>query len=212
VIIDPGHGPATKGKRSPKIGDGRFYEWEFNHDVGRRVTALLRRAMIDVVNTVEEWRRLYGTTNNMGNALAFRADTANAAFRNRARHIDRLIACYVSIHANAAPQPRPDAWVPGARGIETWYYRPSHRSLELARTIHPIVFSFVGERMGTRDRGLKGTDRLYVLRHTAMPACLLEMGFFTHPEEVRHLLDPEVRQAMAEGIAEAIMAYLESQL
>lgn len=38
VVIDPGHGVETAGKRSP---DGTLREYEFNRDVSNRVSAYL---------------------------------------------------------------------------------------------------------------------------------------------------------------------------
>lgn len=210
IIIDPGHGPATRGKRSPAFTDGsRFFEYEFNWDVGGRVTTMLAtQHLANVINTVDEWVRRMGDAQAMGNALSFRVQVANEAWeRHKALHGDRARAIYVSIHANAAPQPRHDAWVDGARGIETWYHFTSERSRKLALDVHSAVVNEAMPLMSTRDRGLKAyPDRtLYVLRNTAMPACLVECGFYTHPEEVRLLMDGNVREALATGIVTGII-------
>ena len=38
VILDPGHGFNTEGKRSPVWEDGtQLFEWEFNRDIARAV-------------------------------------------------------------------------------------------------------------------------------------------------------------------------------
>ena len=51
------------------------------------------------------------------------------------------------------------------------------------------------------------TAGFYVLRHTRMPAILVEGGFLTNPTEALMLADPAVRQRIAEAIGRGIAAY-----
>ncbi|RME66065.1 MAG: N-acetylmuramoyl-L-alanine amidase [Caldilineae bacterium] len=213
IVIDPGHGPATRGKRSPRLPDGRrFLEYEYNYAVGDLVThALLTRHTDNVINTVHEWRRQRPDT-PMGNDLRFRVAVANdACRRHRSVYGDDGEAIFISIHANAAPQPHPEAWVPSVRGVETWYYRGSEEGRLLAMTVHPYLAAVAIEHMHSRDRGIKyhreGQRPFYVLAHTIMPSVLLETGFYTHPEEVLLLMDDEVRQLMAAAIVNGIIDY-----
>ena len=39
------------------------------------------------------------------------------------------------------------------------------------------------DAVGVRDRGMKVRPGLYVLKRTAMPAILVELGFITNPRE-----------------------------
>ena len=56
---------------------------------------------------------------------------------------------------------------------------------------------------GLRDRGMKVRPGLYVLRRTAMPAVLAEIGFITNPEEAALMnRDPAL---FARGIYEGIL-------
>lgn len=101
---------------------------------------------------------------------------------------------FVSIHANAFSMARPDI-----NGLETYYYATG---LPLARAIHNSILS----RVQVRDRGVRQA-RFYVLRHTTMPAVLVEVGFLTGREDARNLARPEHRQALAAAIADGIVSY-----
>ena len=55
VILDNGHGVNTPGKCSPKLSDGRkFYEWEFNRKVVKRIAELCHEAGIRYLVLVPE--------------------------------------------------------------------------------------------------------------------------------------------------------------
>jgi N-acetylmuramoyl-L-alanine amidase len=65
---------------------------------------------------------------------------------------------------------------PDVNGIETYYY--SESGLRFARVLHNSML----QASGARDRQVRQA-RFYVLRHTAMPAILLEVGFVTGEED-----------------------------
>jgi N-acetylmuramoyl-L-alanine amidase len=104
---------------------------------------------------------------------------------------------FVSIHANAISLSRPEV-----NGIETYYFSESGR--RLAEIIHDTILPV----SGMRDRGVKQA-RFFVLRNTAMPAALLEIGFVTGNEDVTRLTDPAWRERMAQAIADGILRYLQ---
>ena len=49
----------------------------------------------------------------------------------------------------------------------------------------------------------------YVLKHTAMPAVLVEMGYMTNEQELALLLDVDYQARLAGGIAAGIVKYLQ---
>lgn len=102
---------------------------------------------------------------------------------------------FVSIHANAINLSRPDI-----NGLETYYYESGRR---LAEVIHWSILNSVN----ISDRGIRRA-RFYVLRHSAMPAVLVEVGFLTGAEDAPRLRDPSHRSQMAEAIARGIIEYL----
>ena len=102
---------------------------------------------------------------------------------------------FVSIHANAINLSRPDI-----NGLETYYYDSGRR---LAELIHWSVLNDVN----INDRSIRRA-RFYVLRHSEMPAVLVEVGFVTGAEDASRLQDPDHRRQMAEAIARGIIEYI----
>ena len=100
-------------------------------------------------------------------------------------------AVFVSVHFNWA-------YNSASSGTETFYYR----NYSLAHSIQTRV----ARKAGTPNRGTKRA-RFYVLRHTKIPAALVECGFISNFSDRRRCLDPRYRQKMAEAIGEGILSY-----
>lgn len=122
--------------------------------------------------------------------LQSRVDIANRARGN----------IFVSIHANAISMSRPDV-----NGVETYFASESGR--RLAATIQSNLLSATG----MRDRGVKQA-RFFVIRHTNMPAALVEVGFVTGAEDAPRLADPAWRETAAQAIARGILQYIQQGL
>lgn len=103
---------------------------------------------------------------------------------------------FVSIHANAVNGARPEV-----NGLETYYYA-SGRNLAQA-----IQNSMLQDFSSMPNRGVKQA-RFYVLRHTSMPAALVEVGFVTGRDDAQMLSDAAQRTRMAEAIARGILNYV----
>lgn len=117
-------------------------------------------------------------------ALAARCNVANT----------ENAALFVSIHCNAAANVL-------AHGTETYYL--GAQAKPLAERIHA---GLVG--LGFKDRGVK-RNKYYVLRHTKMPAVLVEVGFITNLEDSAKLASVEFLNAVADVIATAIHEYMQ---
>ena len=102
---------------------------------------------------------------------------------------------FVSIHANAINLSRPDV-----NGLETYYYKSGRR---LAEVIHWSILN--GVKIDNRNIR---RARFYVLRHSNMPAVLVEVGFLTGAVDSSNLKDPNYRRQMAEAIARGIIEYI----
>lgn len=102
---------------------------------------------------------------------------------------------FVSIHANAINLSRPDV-----NGLETYYYESGRR---LAEIIHYNVLNSVN----IKDRNIRRA-RFFVLKHSEMPATLVEVGFLTGAEDSSNLKNPEHRRQMAKAIARGIVQYI----
>lgn len=105
---------------------------------------------------------------------------------------------FVSIHANAISLGRPDV-----NGIETYYYASGQG---LAQTIHKSIL----QNVDVADRRVRRA-RFYVLRRSAMPAVLVEVGFLTGREDSLKLASPAYRHQMAQAIALGILQYIQQR-
>ncbi len=118
--------------------------------------------------------------------LQARCDVANEA------HSD----IFVCIHMDSFTGP-------AARGTTGYYYAlGSQQSRDLADKIRQGVI----DQLGTQSRGTQSCN-FYVLKHTDMPATLVEVAFVSNPDE-EQLLNSEagIRKA-AQGIADGIADY-----
>ena len=200
VAVDPGHGggdtgavgylpPGTQTGLVPRTdAQGRtlLYEKDINLDIGLRLDAWLRsqggRTLLTRTQDLAGGDRPSTTTTN---DLKARTDVANAA------HVD----LFVSIHNNALNAT--------SSGTETYHY---YYSSSAARTLAEDVQRELIASLKLPDRGVKSAG-FYVLRHSEMPAILVEGGFLTNPAEALVLADPNVRQIIAEAIGRGIAAY-----
>lgn len=82
--------------------------------------------------------------------------------------------------------------------------RNMSKSVELAKYVQNSVCSTAGRQ----NKGVK-QDVFLVLRETSMPACLIELGFITTPDEERFLNDKDNIDKMAKGIYQAFVKYKE---
>lgn len=103
---------------------------------------------------------------------------------------------FVSIHANAVNMQRPEV-----NGLETYYYS------EAGRVLATALQNQVLSTMAMNDRGVRQA-RFLVLRRTAMPAALIEIGFVTGAIDAPKLRDPRWQAQMGQAIAQGILNYL----
>jgi len=113
------------------------------------------------------------------------------AIANRHRN-----AIFVSVHYNYT-------WKQDVSGIETFYHRDDSRRLA------EFVQQGMLRRTRANDRGAKFA-RYYVIRHSNIPAILVEGGFVSNSRERERLKAGWYREAVARGIAEGIERYRRS--
>lgn len=189
VVIDPGHGKTTGGKRSP---DSSLMEWEFNRDVAYRLKDLLEAQGYTVIMTVSK-------DDQTDPSLADRVAVAN-----NAKNVD----LFVSIHANANGSG--SSW-DSAHGWEIWIHKSGGVSEKAAKSIEAATKSAITE---FTDRGIKktgtGEKGLYVSRNTEMPSVLIEHGFYTNQSECQLMKTSEFRQRLAQADATGIINFFNS--
>lgn len=127
-----------------------------------------------------------------------RSNDTFVELRERANIANRANAdSFVSIHANAV-------YSNSVVGQETFYYPGSEEGEELAEAIQSELIKAVG----SNDRGTKDAN-FSVLRNTAMPASLVELGFVTNEKEAKLMKTSEFQNKAATAIYKGIEKYHE---
>ncbi|MBO5651512.1 MAG: N-acetylmuramoyl-L-alanine amidase, partial [Selenomonas sp.] len=184
IVLDPGHG----GSDSGAIGPTGVME----KSVTLRVANELKRLL------VQEGAEVYMTRS---------ADIEVSKKRAKATDIEELQArcdvaneknadIFISIHMDSFTSS-------AAHGTTGYYYSlGDKRSRKLADKIRIGII----DQLGTQSRGTQSCN-FYVVKHTDMPATLVEIAFISNESEEK-LMDSEdgIRKA-AQGIADGIADY-----
>lgn len=105
---------------------------------------------------------------------------------------------FVSVHLNAAANK-------SASGIETLRYPTvGARTRTLADNVQTELIA----ALGWKDRGVKTRADLYVLKHTAASAILVECGFISNDDECKKLFSNSYQNKIANAIFRGIVATL----
>ena len=116
---------------------------------------------------------------------------------DRAKYANEAGADYfISIHINGAKDPQ-------ANGIETYHHPNSIKGKEIAEQVQDRMIKLLKRR----DRGVK-TAKFAVLRKTAMPAILAEVGFISNPEEQELMKTCTFKYMAAKSIAQGLIYYI----
>jgi N-acetylmuramoyl-L-alanine amidase len=193
VVIDPGHG----GFETGAVGPSGIVEAEVNLDVARRTRDRLEALGATVVLTRDDDIRL---------TLQTRVEIAQA--------LDPLL--FISIHHNGGPT-RPSS----RPGTQVYHQHQTPQSARFAGVVFEHLqeafapFSDTwsgGNATGVRPRLTDdGTDFYGVLRGTAgVPSVLIEALYQSSEPEASLLLRDDVRDAEAQAIADAVVAWIES--
>jgi len=182
VVLDAGHG----GTDSGAVGPSGFTEKEATLAVAQKVRDILENSGATVLMTRDSDRDVYGPNATDRQELQARV---NVSYRDPDAEI------FVSIHCNAFSSP-------SANGTETYYYPGSSQGYRLASLLDEELI----KAGGLLDRGVKNAN-FYVMRHSAIPASLVELAFITNYREEQLLADEGFQNDMAMAIARAIGRY-----
>jgi N-acetylmuramoyl-L-alanine amidase len=200
VAIDPGHGGADSGAvgalpagtvtaltpRADQYGSPQIFEKDVNLDIAQRLNGFLVARGFPTLMT--------RNTDNAGGDVPYTTEGADLKARTDLANAQGA-ALFVSIHQNSAPG--------AASGTETYVHTTAGAA---PRALATAIQQALVARLMLTDRGVK-TANFYVLRNSAMPAVLVEGAFISNPADALMLANPDVRQAMAEGIGQGILAY-----
>jgi uncharacterized protein YjdB len=191
VFLDPGHGGSDPGAVA-----GGYKEASLNLDVAKRVQAML---------VARGYKVVMSRTGDTYLSLLDRAQMANNSKAD----------IFISLHHNSV-----GTGSTGANGIESYYYQyypdyPSKingamhnnperisKSISLTSFIHNNMINYTG----ANNRGTAG-DTFAVIRETAMPATLIELGFINNDSERRNLISPTYQDKLARAITDGIDQY-----
>lgn len=191
IFLDPGHGGTDPGAIA-----GGVYEKNLNFAVAKKVQSLLLN---------RGYRVYMSRTGDTNLSLLDRAQMAN----NLATEI------FVSIHTNSTA-----ASTTNISGIESYYYEydPNYppkingamhndpERVKKSMTLANLVQGNMVKYTGAVNCGTDG-DTFAVLRETAMPSTLLEIGFINNPNERQKLVTHSYQNKLALAIAEGIDQY-----
>lgn len=139
--------------------------------------------------------RLEGHLKNMGyktvmtrNSDYFVSLPGRVNIANRQRD-----AVFVAVHYNYT-------WSKEVSGLETFYNRSD------SSRFSSLVQKSMLKRVNAVDRGSKFAN-YYVIRHTKMPAVLVECGFVSSKTERDRMKSAWFRESLARGIAEGVQRF-----
>ena len=192
ILIDPGHGIDTPGKRSP---DGLFREYLWNRQVADLILEGLLSAGVDASLVVTE--------------------TNDVSLRNRVNRVNTICnrvgasnVLLVSIHANAAGNG--SAWM-NARGWSCYTSKGKTKSDQVAECLYDAFEEEFQDRKIRKDMSDGDRDweeNFYVLQKSKCPAVLLENFFYDNREECAWMLQEETKRRIASAAVKGIIKYI----
>lgn len=183
VLLDPGHG----GTESGSTGLNGLPEKELNLTVSR----LLRDALL-----AEGFQVSLTRDRDEDLSLPARGQSV----------MDHQADIVLSIHHNALPDGRDPL---KAQGASTFYYQPF--SKPLAEALLAGLTDNRGSHFNLPNYGLF-YDSLYMTRIHQALAVLVEIGFFTYPQEFERLIDPAFQREAVQRLASALRTYCLAQV
>ena len=192
ILIDPGHGIDTPGKRSP---DGLFREYLWNRQVADLILEGLVSAGVDASLVVTE--------------------TNDVSLRNRVNRVNTICnrlgasnVLLVSIHANAAGNG--SAWM-NAKGWSCYTSKGKTKSDQVAECLYDAFEAEFQDRKIRKDMSDGDRDweeNFYVLQKSKCPAVLLENFYYDNREECAWMLQEETKKRIASAAVKGIIKYI----
>lgn len=103
---------------------------------------------------------------------------------------------FVSLHSDAALNR-------AAKGFTVYYFEPKG---EKDRLLARLTRESLKGTMQTQDRGIRSAN-FYVVKRNPLPSILIEMGFISHVEEEKALMDLDYQRDVIEGTVQGLAHY-----
>ncbi|MDR3599852.1 MAG: N-acetylmuramoyl-L-alanine amidase [Desulfosporosinus sp.] len=187
IVIDPGHGTPDTGA----IGPTGSLEKDNNLAIALMLENDLKSDGVNVLMTRSSDNSPASADFSTMSDLEYRSDLANNAKAD----------IFVSIHNDSFDNP-------AVSGTSTYYSQDNpqaDKSQQLADNVQAELIN----HLGTSDRGVKEAP-FYVIKHTNMPAILVEAAFISNPDEEIKLASDDFRQTIATAIESGITDYFNS--
>lgn len=195
ILLDNGHGRNCKGKMSPFFEDGtRFYEYEFNRDIVKRITEKLDKLGVKYHVIVPELEEDI--------PLSTRANRANKYCNQYGKNN----CLFISVHSNAAGNGK--EWK-NARGWSVYTTKGITKSDDIATVFWNEANKLLPEYGMTMRKDMTDGDPDYeanftVIYKTLCPAILTENLFFDNKKDCEFLMSDEGRDVIAQIHVNAI--------
>ena len=192
ILIDPGHGIDTPGKRSP---DGKFLEYLWNRQIAE---LLLDRFMIMGID-----------------ASLVVTETNDISLSTRVQRVNKLCSkvgasnvILLSIHSNAAGDG--SKWM-SAQGWSCYTSKGNTKSDVIAECLYDAFETEFSDRKIRKDMSDGDRDweeNFYVLQKSKCAAVLLENFFYDNREECAWMLQEETKRRIAGAAVKGIIKYI----
>ena len=192
ILLDPGHGLNTPGKRSP---DGTFLEANYNREIANQTLRQLQAKGHDAQLLVPEPEDI---------PLKERVRRVNA----HCAALGKTNVILISIHVNAAGNG--SKWM-NATGWSCYTCKGQTQSDKLADCLYQAAIkNFPGKRIRTdySDNDPDWEENFYLLRKTLCVAVLSENFFMDSHSDLECLQSRAGKQAIIDTHVEGIIEYL----
>ena len=192
ILIDPGHGIDTPGKRSP---DGKFLEYLWNRQIADLLFDRFMIMGIDASLVVTE-------TNDI--SLSTRVQRVNKVCSK----VGASNVILLSIHSNAAGDG--SKWM-SAQGWSCYTSKGDTKSDVISECLYDAFEAEFAEKKIRKDMSDGDRDweeNFYVLTKSKCPAVLIENFFYDNRDECSWLLKDETKERIADAIVKGIVQYI----
>jgi len=192
-VVDPGHGGIDGGTNSQD-----FLEKEVNLEVAKKLQSELMERGAKVVLTREE-DLSPGNTGPDGKGYNYRRSLATRVDIIEKNKPD----VFLSIHVNASNRR------PATSGAIVYYNKAVPNAGLLAETVQKYL-NMVTKKNGFKEHKTQATN-FYILRNTARPGAVVEIGFMTNPQEKAMLKQETYQWELARAMADALAEYMSNE-